>query len=487
MRQAFSELDSGQYRVVRKALRERLLMMRNAPHLTGVRQFIIPCFTFSQAVYYGIGLKIYDWLSWEADLPGSFFEGRTKALARIPGLKSNGLCGIVAYADGQFDDARYNLALVQSCAASGGDVLNYARVVGFEKNERGRLSAVIVEERQSAKRFRLAARSFVNATGPYSDRIRQMAADHLGNRLKLSRGVHILLPLPPDFGSDAVLIPETDDGRVIFAIPWQGRLLVGTTETESTLEVEKTVTKAEAEYLLRHLNRYLLKPFDRSAIVSAIAGLRPLVQSKKTLDPRKMIRDYEIEVEPRSGLISVLGGKWTVYRAMAEDAINDVQRSLMGRTTECRTRNYPLFGSEENREEAVRQLMEVYEMPVETVKHLVEKFGTCAGRVLELARADPVRRRPIVAGAPQIQAEVVYSVREEMAVTIEDVLGRRLGLQFFDWGLAIEAAPVVGSILGQELAWTRQHTEEEVQGYVDQIRAGSRALGLELAPAGRIQ
>lgn len=487
LHQAVTALDFGQYRVVRRALRERALMLQNAPHLTCVRQFLVPCHTLPEAVYYSVGLKLYDWLAGKAVLSHSSFLRKTRALACLANVNGHQLFGAVRYGDGQFDDSRYNLALIQSCSVSGGDVLNYAQVGGFTKDQYGRLVSAQVEDRESSGRFSVRARAFVNATGPFSDRVRRMASPGITERLTLSKGVHIVLPLPADFGNDAVLIPKTDDNRVIFAIPWQGRLLVGTTETETTLDEERTVTKAEAEYLLRHLNRYLARAFDRSEIVSAMAGLRPLVRSNRSSDTSKIIRDYEIEVEPGSGLISVLGGKWTVYRAMAEEAINVVQHRISGRIGECRTGRYGLFGFENQRLQAAQNLVELREMPRDIACHLVDKFGSCAGRVLELVRADPSLGSRLVPAAPQIQAEVVYSVRQEMAVSIEDILMRRLGLQFFDWRLAIQAAPAVGNILGRELGWTRLRTEEEIQLYVDQIRACSQAIGLDLVPAGRPQ
>jgi glycerol-3-phosphate dehydrogenase len=484
LQQAVTEFDIGQYRFVRRALRERLLMLQNAPHLTSVLQFVIPCFSFGEALYYYLGLKMYDWLSGNAVLSRSSFASRARTLARLPNFSSRGLFGAVLYGDGQFDDARYNLALIQSCAACGGAPLNYAAVVDFRRDEQGRLVAAMVEDRESRERFLIRASIFVNATGPFSDVVRQMAFRGVDMRLKLSRGVHILLPLPEEFGNEAILIPKTEDNRVIFAIPWQRRLLVGTTEVESTLEEERMVSDTEAEYLLRHLNRYFVKPFDRSDIVSAMVGLRPLVQSAKSTDTKKMIRDYEIETDPRSGLISVLGGKWTVYRAMAEEAINAVEHRLTKRITACPTPHYRLFGFEDNRVRAMQQLARTHAVPDDIISHLVEKFGRCAGQVLELVQADPLLGSRLVPGTPQIRAEVVYSVREEMARSIEDILCRRLGLQFFDWRLAIQAAPLVGSILAGELGWTRRRTEEEVKRYVDLILGSSCALGLDLAHAG---
>ena len=344
LQQAVMELDAGHYRLVRQALSERRLMMDNAPNLVQIRQFAIPCFSFLEAAYYDAGSKLYDWLSGESSLSRSHWVTRAQSLAAVPYLRQQGLKGTVVYSDGQFDDARYNLALVQSCSAAGGEVLTYAPVIGFDSDSQGRLVAVIIRDVESGDRIRVTAKAFLNATGPFSDRVRRLDDPDATERLRLSRGVHILLPLPEDFGDHALLIPKTEDKRLMFAIPWQGRLLVGTTETESDLSAEMIVTRGEAEYLLRHLGRYLSRTFQLSDIVSAMVGVRPLVRSADRRDTTKLTRDYEIEIA-RSGLISVLGGKWTVYRAMAEDAVNAVQRSISGGTTACLTRAHPLFGS----------------------------------------------------------------------------------------------------------------------------------------------
>jgi glycerol-3-phosphate dehydrogenase len=477
LQQAVTEFDIAQYRVVRVALRERRLMMNNAPFLSRPCEFVVPCYSFLEAAYYDVGLKLYDWLSGGASLSPSRFVNRMKSLTRMPCLKGQNLFGTVVYSDGQFDDARYNLALVQSCLASGGEAMNYARLLEFETNPDGRIIAASIEDRLSKQQFRLAARAFINATGPFSDHVRALGGN-MNERIVLSKGVHILLPLPEGFGNDALLIPKTDDGRVIFAIPWQGRLLVGTTETESTLAAEMIVTREEAEFLLRHVNRYLVTRFEIRDIVSAIAGLRPLVRSRSSRETKKLIRDYEVEVDRRSGLISVLGGKWTVYRAMAEDAINAVQKLLTGRVTDSRTRNYPLWGVQDD-SETIEELSAIYRLPRSTLRHLTEKFGGRRAFILDLIGENASLALPIIDGSPHIHAEVVYSVREESALCIEDILSRRLGLQFYDWRLAANAAPVIGEILAKELGWSAAQTKAEVDRYVDRINRCLEALGQE--------
>ena|ERR1051326_3242548 len=223
---------------------------------------------------------------------------------------------------------------------------------------------------------------------------------------------------------------------------------------------------------------FFVTRFEMRDIVSAIAGLRPLVRSRTSRETKKLIRDYEIEVDGRSGLISVLGGKWTVYRAMAEDAIDAVQKVLTGRITDSRTRNYPLLGAVDE-SPGVEVMAATYRLPRSTIRHLTEKFGGRRAVILDLIGEDASLASLIIDGSPHIHAEVVYSVREESAVCIEDILSRRLGLQFYDWRLAAHAAPVVGGILAKELGWSTVQTNSEVNGYVDRINRCLEALGQE--------
>ncbi len=478
LQQGFTEMDFGQFRLVKNALRERRVMMSNAPHLSSTCRIVVPCYGLRDLAYYRIGLKVYDWLSGKRRLSPSSSADRRTSLAKMPWLRADGLRGTVSYFDGQFDDARYNLALVQTSASAGAEVLNYASVVGFEKSQSGRLNSANVTDQLSGYRFRVDAKVFVNATGPFSDHVRQLAAPEEEPRLRPSKGVHILLALPPDFGSEALLIPQTEDGRLIFAIPWMNRLLVGTTDTAADPEEEMVVNRSEAEYLLRHLNQYLNRPFDLQEVVGVTAGLRPLVAAGKLSETKQISRDYEIETLTASGLISIMGGKWTVYRAMAEETINVAEMRLAGRATQCRTRSFRLLGAEDKPDHLVEQLMDAYPISPALAKHLVRKFGSLAPRVLEPSKKERDLLSPIAEGDLPILAEVLYCVRHEMATSIEDILARRLGLQLFDWNLALEAAPVVARILARELGWSQWAKEEALQQYTDRIRRLQQKIGL---------
>ena len=317
--------------------------------------------------------------------------------------------------------------------------------------------------------FRIAARSFVNATGPFSDVVRQLASAKAAPRMHPSKGVHILFPLDGFPVNDALLVPRTEDGRVIFAIPWNGRLLVGTTDTGYTPGEEMVVTRQEIEYLLRQLNPYLSSPLGADQVVSGFAGVRPLVSAQGVKETKKLIRDDEVEFDADSGMISILGGKWTTHRLMGQETIDKVQEYLGGGITQTQTHDYPLSGSTDYHWDYWQTLGSEFHLPAATAKHLAHKYGTAAPFVLKMAESDPSLALPLVEGQAPIRAEVVYAARKEMALTVEDVLARRIGLQLFGWRLAIQAAPVAAALLRGELGWSAAEEFAAVEGYVAKI------------------
>ena len=478
LEQAVKKLDLAEYRMVQAALGERIRMLKNAPHLAHAAEFLVPVFSWTQALYYKAGMTMYDWIAGKNNLFPSRFLSREETLRRMPSLRKEGLHGAVSYSDGQFDDSRYDLGLVQTFVEAGGEALNYARVTGFAKDAGGKLTGATARDQLSGREFTIQARAFVNATGPASDSVRQLASPDAHRRLRPSKGVHILFPLDEFQSKDALLVPKTEDGRVIFAVPWQGRLLVGTTDDEATPETKMIVLREEAEYLLRQLNPYLAKPLRLEQIVSGISGLRPLVAAREGHGTKELIRDHEVEIDARSGLISILGGKWTTHRLMAEDTINAVQGALGETITASLTKEKVLAGAAGFTEEYWRILAKEYGIAEAAAQHLAQKFGTRATEVLALARADTSLAAALVPGLPHIRAEVAYAIRNEMAQTIEDILARRLGLQLFDWRASILAAPVVADLLAQELAWPREERDRAIAGYTSKISGFLKTLGL---------
>jgi glycerol-3-phosphate dehydrogenase len=478
LEEAIKGFDLQEYHVLVRALHERVRMLENAPHLTRTLEFLVPSYHWIDVAYLDIGLTIYDWLAGSGRISPSKLLSREETLERMPELNPEGLVGSVAYADGQFDDARYNIALVETFSKAGGDVLNYAKVTDFVRTSNGRISGAIFQDQLSAHTSTVRVNVIVNATGPQSDSIRQLATPTLLKRMRPSKGSHILLPLELFPTDDALLIPKTEDGRVLFAVPWGGRLLVGTTDEEVLPGAELVVTREDVEYLLRHLNRYLTRRVTPDDIVSGFAGARPLVGSDGSGDTKRLARDDVIEADPASGLISIMGGKWTTHRAMAEDTINAVEQALGLPQTESKTRNHILHGGEGFTDDYWRRLCREHAVSEGTAQHLAAKFGTASARVLELTAEDPVLLHTILAGGRAISAEVIYAVRYEMAATIEDVLSRRLGMQFYSWSDCIDAAPIVGSLMQNELGWTNAFTRDAVATYVQKIHRLMDSAGL---------
>jgi glycerol-3-phosphate dehydrogenase len=478
LEEAIKGADLQEYHVLVRALHERVRMLENAPHLTRVMEFLVPSYRWVDVAYLDIGLKIYDWLAGPGRISPSKFLSLEETLKRMPGLNQKGLVGGVAYADGQFDDARYNMMMVQSFTVAGGNALNHARVTDFRRDASKKLSGAVVKDQLSGETFSVDAKVIVNATGPVADFIRQLATPSVGKRMRPSKGAHILLPMEVFPTKDALLIPKTEDGRVLFAVPWNDRLLVGTTDEEVSPDAELLVTKEDVEYMLRQLNQYLARPVTPDEIVSGFAGARPLVGAEGDVETKKLARDDVIEVDAASGLISIMGGKWTTHRAMGEDTINRVQESLGASPTESLTRNHVLYGGEGFTDDFSEKLARQHGLSEATARHLTAKFGTAAEKVLAVARENPKLLQPIIAGFPALKAEVVYAVRAEMAATIEDVLARRVGMQLHSWRDAIEAAPVVGALMAAELRWDAEYAEEAVRQYVGKINRLLDTAGL---------
>jgi glycerol-3-phosphate dehydrogenase len=484
LEEAIKDVDPKEYHVVVRALHERIRMLDNAPHLTRKLEFLVPSYSWLNVAYLDIGLKIYDWLAGAGRISPSKFVTREETLKVMPALRQDGLIGAVEYADGQFDDARYNLALTETFDRNGGFALNYARVASLRKDSTGKLSGAQVTDQLTKQDFSINAKVVVNATGPAADSVRQMAAPTIAHRMRLSKGAHVLLPMDVFPTDRAMLIPKTDDGRVLFVVPWRGRLLVGTTEAEVQPGDELYLTRGDVDFILGQLNKYLATSVGPDQIVAGFAGARPLVSSDEAESTKKIARDDVIEIEPASGLISIMGGKWTTHRAMAEDTINAVEKSL-GRTPgECPTRHHVLYGGEGWTHDYWEKLVDIYKVTPGVAQHLSAKFGTAGANVLNLVKADVTLGQRLVPNHPMIRAEVVYAAREELAATIEDILARRLGVQFYSWRAAREAAPGVGAILGAELGWSSDQTKSAVEAYVAHINRLFDLAGLPREASG---
>jgi glycerol-3-phosphate dehydrogenase len=431
-----------------EALKERGRLLRNAPHLVDDVAFIVPSYEWWESPFYGIGLKVYDLLAGRYGFGSSKTLSRDEVVAEIPSINPDGLRGGTRYYDGQFDDARLAINLATTAFEQGATVLNYAPVVGLRKDGTGAVTGVTVEDRESGEVHEVAGRVVVNATGPFSDEVRRL--DHPDARpiVAASQGAHVVLDRSFIAGDSAIMVPHTDDGRVMFAIPWYGVAVIGTTDTPvDTVEIEPRPLAGEVEFILETANRYLRRPATATDVRSVFAGIRPLVSAGEEGNTAALSREHTILIDPVSGLLTVAGGKWTTYRRMAEDVVDNAVMLGDLEPRECVTRDLPIHGHHHHAERFGR--LAFYGSDAVDVENLLQSDAAYAERVhpdLELT-----------------VGEVVWAAREEMARTVDDVLARRSRSLLFDAAAASAAAPRVAAVLAAELgrdaAWERDQIQ----------------------------
>jgi glycerol-3-phosphate dehydrogenase len=470
LEQAVKKLDIDQFRMVNKALHERRTLIKNAPHLAQPLALMTPCYSWFEGLYYNVGLKIYDFLAGKTNLAPSEWLSKEEALKRIPQLKPDRLRSAVLYYDGQFDDARYTLALAKTASEKEAVLLNHVEALGFHKNTEGLLDSLKVRDVLKNEEMTIRAKVFINATGPFSDTIRLMANPKAGKRMRVSKGVHLVLPRDLMSGDTAILVPKTDDGRVIFMIPWQRRVLVGTTDdvyelTENDVPLERN----DVDYLLTYVNRYFSKEVTKSQVRSGFGGLRPLLQADPTADTKSLVRDHEVEVCKKSGLVSIMGGKWTTYRLMAKDTIDTIEEILRGSISECKTAEQLLVGAEGWDHDIYKLMARRYAVPEYVTRRLNRRYGTEAHKVLALCWKDGTLRQAILPGSPMLKCEVVHACVEEMACTLRDVCSRRLGLELTDWELTLEALEPISLVMQEVLWFSSEERERMVAEYREEI------------------
>lgn len=459
LEQAFKNLDFGQLRQVRHGLEERHIVIKNAPHLAHPLALITPVFSWFEGMYFTIGLTIYGFFAKNDTMPKAQWLNRKETFEHIPTLTPK-LHSSVMYYDGQLDDARYCLALAHSADKQGVAVVNHAEIISFDKDTAGKIASAGVKDLLHNTTLNIKAKVFINCTGPFADRIRLLANPALEKRLRPSKGVHIMLPADVLKSKDAMLIPKTKDGRVVFVIPFEGDVMVGTTDDEySDLKKEPVLESKEIDFLLDTLRPYLAKVPDRSAIKSGFGGLRPLIASSGSKATKKLVRDHEVEHDEESNLLSLLGGKWTTYRLMAKDAIDDACK-ILSVDTPCSTQHHYLVGGEAYRFENWKDIEQEYKLDADICQHLLHKYGTQAREVLKLGSTE--RLHP---NYPFIEAEVLYTVQEEMACSLRDFFARRIRLELLDWQATYDTVPKVAKLMGEQLEWTEQEKQNNIAAY----------------------
>ena len=442
-------LQQGNLSLVLEALRERGLLRRNAPHLVRDLPFVVPNYDWWEAPFYGIGLRMYDLLAGKHGLGPSRNLSLEETVEKLPTIETEGLRGGVQYFDGQFDDARLAINLARTAMDQGGTVLNYCPVIEIA-HEDGMVSGVVFRDEETGEVHRVSARVVVNATGIFTDSVRRMDDEAVKPMMTLSQGVHVVLPRRFLGGDTAVMVPHTDDGRVLFAIPWHDCVVAGTTDTpmeEATLEPR--ALPEEVEFIMTHVARYLTEDPTPGDVLSVFAGLRPLVsEGGEDGETSSISRDHTIHVS-RSGLLTVTGGKWTTYRKMAEDTVDHAMMLGALEDHECVTKGLNIHGYHQHADEFGD----------------LEFYGTDALRIREIYQEGEAYLEQVHPDLRLTAGEVVWAVREEMARTVEDVLARRSRCLLLNARASIEAAPRVAEIMARECGLGEDWVSAQVAAY----------------------
>lgn len=442
-------LEQGNVALVMDALRERGVMRGNAPHLVSDLAFVVPNYEWWEAPFYGVGLRLYDLLAGRYGFGVSRVLSKEETLARLPNLKTEGLRGGVVYYDGQFDDARLLVHLLMTAAAQGAAVVNYCPAVALLEGPDGFVNGVRVRDLESGVEHELKASVVINASGPFSDDVRRMSLGDVEPLIAPSQGVHLVFEASFLAADAAILVPHTRDGRVMFAIPWHGHALVGTTDTPvEQVDEEPRPLEKEIAFILETAADYLARPPKREDILSAWAGIRPLVRTGTGGGTAQLSRDHTIHVD-RNGLLTIAGGKWTTYRKMAEDAVTQAALLAGLEERDCVTRRLHIHGFHTH----ARKFGPL------------SVYGSDAMAIEDLIRLQPALGAPLHDALPYIEAQVIWAVRAEMARTVSDVLARRLRALTLNAPAALEMAPRVAQLMRAEMGRTEQWVETELRHF----------------------
>ncbi len=442
-------LAQGDVLLVKEALHERGIMLKNAPHLTANQEFVIPVYTIWDVILYTVGLKFYDLLAGKLSLGKSYFISRSKTLKRLPLLQQQKLKGGIVYHDGQFDDSRMAIALATACVEKGGNVLNYFRVNGLIKDEKGKITGVNAENLETGSKYNINAKVVINATGVFADEIHRMDNPMAKPTIRPSQGVHIVLDNSFLQSQSAIMIPKTDDGRVLFAIPWYGKVVAGTTDTPlEKVTLEPKALDEEIDFILRTACKYMVKPPSRKDVLCIFAGLRPLAANPDNPSATKEVsRRHKITVSA-SGLLSIIGGKWTSYRRMAEETIDRAIRARMLENRKCMTKKFSFFSHDKTLHAKRLQI-----------------YGNKAVEIEKMICGKPSLGELLSPLLPYTKAEIIWICRNEMPRTLDDMLARRTRSLFLDVRASMGIAPAVADIMAEELRYDNKWKVKQLEEY----------------------
>jgi glycerol-3-phosphate dehydrogenase len=444
-------LEQGNVSLVMEALKERGLLRQNAPHLVHDLGFVVPNYSWWEAPFYGIGMKVYDLLAGKYGFGKSRLLSREETLERLPTIQTNGLRGGVIYYDGQFDDTRLLIHLAATAADQGAVLLNYAPVVEITRGPDGFADGVIAVDSESGQRMKIAAHVVVNAAGIFADQVRRLAEPEVDAMIAPSQGIHLVFKREFLRGNTAIMVPHTSDGRVLFAIPWHEHTVVGTTDTAiQEPSYNPLPFEEEIQFILDTAALYLSRPPQRSDVLSVYVGIRPLVKANGASSKTSSLsRDHTIHID-NSGLLTIVGGKWTTYRHMAEDTVNHA--ITLGELPDVPSKTHDLKIHGYKQEESLTSL---------------GVYGSDGDVIMAMAAADKRLGAQLHPALPYIAAEVIWAVREEMARTLDDVLSRRTRALFLNARAAIEMAPSVAALMAQELGAGQEWIDQQLREFND--------------------
>ncbi len=419
-------LAQGNIKLVKEALRERAYLLRNAPHVTSVMAFVIPVYSWWDKWFYGIGLTMYEWLAGKLSLGKTKWLSKHKTVQQLPGVNADKLKGGILYYDGQFDDARLAVDLAKTAIQQGATVINHCKAQSFNKQQ-DRMDAVVLNDEINNVTYTVKAKAFINATGVFADAVMQMDEPGAANLIAPSQGVHAVVNKSFFPGNNALMIPKTDDGRVLFAVPWHNHVILGTTDTPiKNITPEPQPLEEEIQFILHHANRYLSQTITRKDINSVFVGLRPLIKKTGAATTSLLSRDHTILVS-KAGLITVSGGKWTTYRKMAEEVIGKAITLANLPQKQCVTRQLAIINTFGNKSTGIHQ-------------NLHPHF-------------------------PYTAQDIQYFVEHEMAMTVEDVLARRTRILFLNAKVANEVAPAVATAMALILQRDEKWIQDEIAAF----------------------
>ncbi len=447
-------LQQGNVALVMDALHERGVLLRNAPHLVHNQAFVVPDYQWWERPFYGVGLKLYDMLAGKLGFGRSRILSRAKTLNMIPNLEPTDLRGGVIYHDGQFDDSRLAITLARTMDDLGGLAVNHMAVTGLAKDQDGQIRGAEVEDSLTGQIRRLRAKTVINAAGVFVDGIRNLDNPASPRLIAPSQGVHLVLDKSFSPGDTAIMVPHTDDGRVIFLVPWHGRVLVGTTDTAlDAPSQEPRPLDEEIDFLLEHAARYLTRDPKRADILSVFAGIRPLIRVEGEDKTSSLSRDHHLTIS-QGGLVTIAGGKWTTYRKMAEDTVTQAARFAGLPSRSCKTENLPLHG---------------WTNGLNPKDHL-SVYGNDVEELREIIRQEPKLGEALHPKLPYLRAEVVWAVRREWALTLSDVLRHRTRAIVLDAAASMDMAPDVAALMARELGRDEGWVKNEVASFRELAR-----------------